>query len=335
MHMADTLVSVAVGTSMTVASTATVGYSIKKIKALDLSDSKIPMMGVMGAFIFAAQMINFTIPGTGSSGHIGGGILLAALLGPYQALLTITSVLLIQALFFADGGLLALGCNVFNLGIIPCFVAYPFIYKLILRKSITPKKLTLASIIATIVGLQLGAFAVVIETTISGITELPFTSFLVLMQPIHLAIGIIEGIITGAVLCFVFRMRKELITAGLVKVTHGGISIKQVLVIFALASLIIGGFLSYFASSKPDGLEWAIHGVMGEEEIANASDAHSGAQQLQDRTSFLPDYSFKGEAEDNLLGTGVSGVVGGIVTLAVVIAAGMAINKYKRAKPKV
>jgi cobalt/nickel transport system permease protein len=177
MHMSDALISTAVGSTMAAVSTGAVGYSIKKIKAADLSDGRIPMMGVMGAFVFAAQMINFTIPGTGSSGHIGGGILLAALLGPYPAFLTITSVLIIQALFFADGGLLALGCNIFNMGFLTCFIAYPLIYKLILRKSITPKKISLAAILAVVVGLQLGAFAVVTETTVSGITELPFMVF--------------------------------------------------------------------------------------------------------------------------------------------------------------
>ncbi len=78
----------------------------------------IPLMGVLGAFIFAAQMINFTIPGTGSSGHLGGGMILAILLGPHAAFLVMASVLTVQALFFADGGLLALGCNIWNLGVL-------------------------------------------------------------------------------------------------------------------------------------------------------------------------------------------------------------------------
>ena len=86
-------------------------------------------MGVPGAFIFAAQMINFTIPATGSSGHLGGGMILAILLGPYAAFLMIASAITVQSFFFADGGLLALGCNIINLGGFPCFIAYPLIYK--------------------------------------------------------------------------------------------------------------------------------------------------------------------------------------------------------------
>ena len=86
-------------------------------------------MGVAGAFVFAAQMLNFAIPGTGSSGHLGGALLLAILLGPEAAFLVMASILAVQALFFADGGLLALGCNIFNLGFFPAFVAYPLVYR--------------------------------------------------------------------------------------------------------------------------------------------------------------------------------------------------------------
>ncbi len=124
MHMADALISPAVGGTMMAAAACVGAYSIKRIK-YDLDEKKIPLMGVMGAFVFAAQMINFAIPGTGSSGHIGGGILLAILLGPYAGFLAMASVLLIQALFFGDGGLLAYGCNLINLGFFTCFIAYP------------------------------------------------------------------------------------------------------------------------------------------------------------------------------------------------------------------
>ena len=115
MHMADALISPAVGGTMWAATAGLTAYSAKKLKD-DLDEHKVPLMGVLGAFIFAAQMINFTIPATGSSGHLAGGMILAILLGPYAAFLTIASVITIQALFFADGGLLALGCNIINMG---------------------------------------------------------------------------------------------------------------------------------------------------------------------------------------------------------------------------
>jgi cobalt/nickel transport system permease protein len=137
--MADALLSPAVGAAMTVVSVAAIGYAVKQVAGDNLDEKKIPMMGVMGALIFAGQMINFTIPGTGSSGHIGGGILLAALLGPFPALLTLASVLLIQCLFFADGGLLAYGANVFNMGVVACLLAYPFVFKPLVKKKLWTK----------------------------------------------------------------------------------------------------------------------------------------------------------------------------------------------------
>ena len=122
MHMADALISPAVGGTAWAAAAGLIGYSSRKLRD-GMDDRQIPLMAVLGAFIFAAQMINFTIPATGSSGHLGGGLILAILLGPYAGFLTLASVLVIQALFFADGGLLALGCNILNLGFFPCFVA--------------------------------------------------------------------------------------------------------------------------------------------------------------------------------------------------------------------
>ncbi|MHB8941892.1 MAG: energy-coupling factor ABC transporter permease, partial [Desulfobacteria bacterium] len=104
MHMADALLSPAVGGTFWAGTIGAIAYASKKLKA-HLDDRKIPLMGVLGAFIFASQMINFTIPGTGSSGHLGGGMILAVLLGPYAAFLVMASVLTVQALFFADGGL--------------------------------------------------------------------------------------------------------------------------------------------------------------------------------------------------------------------------------------
>ncbi|MEJ2040022.1 MAG: energy-coupling factor ABC transporter permease, partial [Desulfosarcinaceae bacterium] len=199
--MADALISPAVGGTMWA---ATAG--------LILDDRKIPLMGVLGAFIFAAQMINFTIPATGSSGHLGGGLILAILLGPYAGFLTMASILTVQALFFADGGLLALGCNIFNLGFFSCFVAYPLIFKRIVKDRTSQGRIFAGSLAAAVVGLQLGAFGVVLETVFSGISELPFGTFVLLMQPIHLAIGIVEGLVTAAVVGFVWKARPELVT---------------------------------------------------------------------------------------------------------------------------
>ena len=134
MHMADALVAPAVAATMYAASTAAAAYSVKKVR-LENDIKKIPVMGVMSAFVFATQMINFTIPGTGSSGHLCGGLLLSVLLGPYAGFLSMISVLLIQCLLFADGGLLALGSNIWNMAFYGCFVGYLLIYRPMVKKS--------------------------------------------------------------------------------------------------------------------------------------------------------------------------------------------------------
>ena len=133
MHMANALVAPAVAGTMYVCSAAAAAYSVKKVR-LENDPKKIPVMGIMGAFVFAAQMINFTIPGTGSSGHIAGGGMLAAILGPEAGFLALVSILAVQCLFFGDGGLLALGCNIINMGFFSCFIGYKLIYKNIINK---------------------------------------------------------------------------------------------------------------------------------------------------------------------------------------------------------
>ena len=167
MHMSDALLSPAVGAVMYGVTAAAIAKAVKETDAEELGQQRLPLMAVSGAFVFAAQMINFTIPGTGSSGHICGGILLAGLLGGGPALLTIASVLLIQCLFFADGGLLALGANIFNMGMIPCLLIYPLLFRPLSRR-MGEKGMPAVTVISCIAGLELGAFCVVLETWSPG-----------------------------------------------------------------------------------------------------------------------------------------------------------------------
>lgn len=330
MHMADALVSPAVGGVMIAASAGTLIYSARKVKE-DLDERKVPMMGVMGAFVFAGQMINFTIPATGSSGHIGGGILLAALLGPYAAFLTISAVLLIQCLFFADGGLLAIGCNMWNMGFYACFLAFPLIYQFIVKKGMNPKRITIGSIIAIIVGLQLGAFSVVLETLASGITQLPFSTFVVLMQPIHLLIAIGEGIVTAALLCFIYNTNPTLLYGYQGTEEKTKLPAKKVILILLVLALLIGGIVAWFASSNPDGLEWAMKNITGTTEFEANGATYDIVAKIQQATAFLPDYSFKNAGDSAAMaGTSVSGIVGGLMTLALAGLAGFIITKSKR-----
>lgn len=344
MHMADALISPAVGGAMLVATAGVAAYSIKKIRN-DMDDKKIPLMGVMGAFIFAAQMINFSIPATGSSGHLGGGLLLSVLLGPYAGFLTMASILTIQALFFADGGLLALGCNIFNLGFFTCFIAYPLIYKMITRKENSSSRMFGAAVLAAVIGLQLGAFGVVLETLFSGKTELPFSTFVLLMQPIHLAIGLVEGLVTAAVVGFVWKARPEIIEKASMGEALGGISMKKVLSGLAVTALFTGAVLSWFASSHPDGLEWAMFKTAGVEELEVNEGVHGALGDVQQKVAFLPDYSFRasgsreepGSAQGEetawpavSTGTSASGVIGGLMTLVLAGIIGISISIAKR-----
>ena len=331
MHMADALLSPAVGGILILISLAAILFSVYKLKQNGLDEKKIPMMAVLGAFVFAAQMINFTIPLTGASGHIVGGILLAALLGPYAALIVLSIVLIIQCLFFGDGGLLAIGCNIFNLSVLTCFIAYPSIFKPIVKNGITPFKLMSASVLAVVVGLQLGAFAVVLETLASGITELPFTTFVALMQPIHLVIGLAEGIITGSVLIYVLKERPELIEKPAAKTSRR--SVKKMTAVLLVSTLLIAGGFSLFASSSPDGLEWSIEGITGSTELEREGGIYDTAANIIQRTAIMPDYGFKSDGEDgSAIGTSTAGITGSILTLMLVAFIGYAV--YYAAKRK-
>ena len=284
----------------------------------NFDNSKIPLMGVMGAFVFAMQMINFTIPGTGSSGHIAGGVMLAALLGSYPAFLVLSAVLIIQALFFADGGLLAYGCNVFNMGFWSCFIAYPLVFKPIAKDYSSNGRIFAASILAGIVGLQLGAFCVVLETLCSGITELPFKVFAGLMQPIHLAIGAVEGVLTGMLIVFLKSARPELFTG---QNAAQSAPLKSVCGYLLLASFAIAGALSLLASENPDGLEWSIFKTTGKEELSASGAVYEFLEKAQAKLSVFADYAIAsmGDGALSAVFAGLAGVL--IVAAAVVLAA--------------
>ncbi len=339
MHMADALLSVPVAATMYAASAVTVGVSVKALKK-DENTAKLPVMAVASALIFAGQMINYTIPGTGSSGHLCGGMLLSALLGPQAGFLSMVVILAIQALFFADGGLLALGANCWNMAFYGCFVGYYLIWRPMMRgrlfaargeKAAMRVKIALASVLGCVLTLQLGAFSVVLETSLSGITELPFAAFAAIMQPIHLAIGAVEGLITAAVLLFVYEARPELLmdTSRTTGTTAGKLSLKSTLAILAVVVVLVGGALSLFASSNPDGLEWSLFGnpdagysenmALDEENYGVTSAASEAAASVQEKTAFLPDYAFQNN--DSAAGTSVSGLVG--AAIVAVAAAGI------------
>ena len=287
-------------------------------------------MGVMGAFVFAAQMINFTIPGTGSSGHLCGGMLLSGMLGPEAGFLTMIGILLVQCLVFADGGLLALGCNIWNMAFYGCFLGGLVIWRFFLRNGVTRRRIVAASLLGSILSLQLGALSVVLETLLSGVTELPFRLFAAAMLSIHLAIGLVEGLITAAVLLFVYEARPELLWTGGAPASGepGRMSRNGAVGVLLAAAAVTAGGLSLLASSLPDGLEWSVQRVTGAPELETASRAAEAAARVQETLSVLPDYAFANS--DSALGTTVSGLAGAAVVLVLCAAVCWVIRSVRR-----
>ena len=317
--MADALVSPPVAITTGLTAMALIGVASSKVSKIRRDDI-IPLMGVMGAFVFAAQMINFSIPGTGSSGHIIGGVLLASMLGPWAAFITLSSVLIIQCLLFADGGLLALGCNIINMASMSCLVAFPLIYRPIAGNSLNKSRIFIASIAACVIGLELGAFLVTCETELSGITALPFGEFLMFMLPIHLAIGVCEGVATALVICFVSAYRPSMLydpSATDKMESYDGASSKKnrfVIVVLIVAALAMAIGFTWIASSNPDGLEWSILNITGDTELAPAQ---------VPATAILPDYDSK-----------LSGLIGGAVVVTALWGICSLIFRKRKAKQR-
>ncbi len=340
MHMADALLSPSVGITFWASAIGALVFAAKRLKE-NLEERLIPLMGVLGAFVFAAQMVNFAIPATGSSGHIGGGMLLAILLGPYAAFIVMASILSVQALFFADGGLLALGCNIWNLGFYTCFIAYPLIYKPLTMKMNSKRRILFASVLSVVTGLQLGALSVVIQSFLSGRTELPFGTFLMLMQPIHLAIGLVEGLVTAGIISYIANTRPDIIQSVSSPMQLSlERSLRKILLIFAVLTVITGGILSWFASNNPDGLEWSIEKTYGRAELPEKNNNITATlKRLQEKTAFLPDYSLKMSEEVREKesvstwvdpGTSLSGIIGAVIVLGFTVVIGFGIRLMRR-----
>ena len=212
MHIPDGFLNTATAATTYVVSAGGVGYSIRQANR-KLGDRHVPLMGVMAAFIFAAQMLNFPVIG-GTSGHLIGGALAAILLGPWAGSLIMACVLIVQCLVFQDGGLTALGANVFNMGLMACFVGY-YLYRAVVSLMGEGRR-------STLVGGFAGAWASVFVASIFCAIELavsgrsPLGVALPAMAGVHALIGIGEGLITAAALAFVTATRADLL--GLQKV---------------------------------------------------------------------------------------------------------------------
>jgi len=207
MHIPDGFVSPATAAVTYVASGAAVAYAARRANAT-LGERQVPLMGVSAAFIFAAQMLNFTVAG-GTSGHLLGGALAAILLGPWVGTLVITAVLAVQALLFQDGGLLALGANVFNMAVVGVWSGYA-VYALLGRLLGEGRLAAMVrGFAAGWLSVVLAALCCAVELALSGTSSWAVT--VPAMGGIHALIGIGEGLITVAVLAFVAVARPDLL----------------------------------------------------------------------------------------------------------------------------
>lgn len=293
MHITGTLISGAVS-AVTGASSggAFIGSGFSKAD----KETNYKLAGYVGAFVFAAQMINFTIPSIDSSGHFAGGFLLACLLGSRTSYMVMALVLAVQAFLFGDGGLVALGCNIFNMGFIPCIVVYPMVQKLLKNKKFHLNKNVLFALGGWL-SVMIGALAVVVETLLSGITNISLASFASNMLTVHALIGIAEAIITVVIVFIVGQLRK----------------VKYQKIFLGITSIVTAGVLSLYASAYPDGLEWSLEKV-GYQEVAATNAVHLFLDQVQGVTAVFNDYQWALDSKY----FSFAGVAGVIAILAIV-----------------
>jgi cobalt/nickel transport system permease protein len=298
MHIPDGFLSVLVSIVLWIVSAAAVGYSLKRV-GQDLGERQVPMMGVLAAAIFAGQMLNFTVAG-GTSGHLMGAAIATILLGPWAAVLVLTCVAGIQALIFQDGGLLALGANIFNMGIVGVAVSY-FTYRTIQRLAGGKRwGIFVGGFAAAWLSIFIASLAVGLQLALSGTS--PANLAVPAMGSIHAVIGIGEGFITLGALAFLFATRPDLIKAGQAK-TAGGAAVWA----GGLAIALILAVATPLASAFPDGLE-RVAEQKGFLDTAQGPLYH-----------ILPDYVFPGVSNE-ALATILAGIVGTLIVFGVTLA---------------
>ncbi len=236
MHLGNGIICPMTAVPMAFAAGGALFYAFKKSKKEFQKASNLSFI-VLTVLVFALQMINFAIPQVGASGHVVGAILLCALLGQNRAFLSMSLILFVQSLLYADGGLMALGCNIFNMGFLACYVAYPYIFKPLKEAN----KPVLASIISSIAALQLASIAVIAEAYFSGSIQGSILNFTLLMQTIHLPIGLFEGLVTAGICALANKIKY-----------------KNFAILTGIVSIFLAGIVSQFKSTNPDGLEWSL-----------------------------------------------------------------------------
>lgn len=289
-----------------------------------------PLAGLVAAFVFAVQMLNFPVA-AGTSGHLLGGALAAILVGPYTGVLCIAVVLLMQGLLFADGGLTALGVNITVMGAVTVVVAYALFRGLVAVLPRTRRSVSVASFVAALVSVPASAAAFTLLYAIGGVTEVPIGSVFTAMVGVHVLIGIGEAAITALTVGAVLAVRPDLVygargLAAPLKLRVGGELVdapadapapapaprshRRVWAGGLIASLVLAGFVSFYASASPDGLEK----VASDKGFDKSVEEHGAAG------SPLADYGVEGVSNARISG-GLAGVIG--VGATVVVGSGI------------
>lgn len=270
-----------------------------------IGERQMPLLGIMAAFIFAAQMINFQVAG-GTSGHLLGGALAAIALGPWAAMLVMTSVIGVQALLFQDGGLLALGTNILNMGMLTALIAYG-LYRVVAQRSRTTRLVVAGG--AAWLSVMGAALATSLQLWLSGTANLRLV--IPAMLGVHALIGLGEALITVAALGFILRTRPDLIDATPARGGRGWI----IGGVIAAVAVVV---LAPLASADPDGLE-RVAQDMGF--LARGQDAPY---------TVLPDYTIPGLGESGL-STIIAGLVGIVVVALLAYGAAYAVRRRRTA----
>ncbi len=306
MHIPDGFLSTMISVIFWVLSIIALAIALKRV-GKDLGERQMPLMGVLAAAIFAGQMLNFTVAG-GTSGHLLGATLATILLGPWAAMIVMTTVVSIQALIFQDGGLLALGTNLFNMGVIGVTVSY-FFYTSI-RKMARGKSwgIFVGGGVAAWFSIVIASLAAALQLSLSGTS--PANIAVPAMGGIHMIIGIGEGLITFGALVFLYSARRDLFNISEAE-PKGGKAIW-------IGGLVLAAFLailSPLASAHPDGLEW----------VAEQNGFLDAVR--EPIFKLVPDYIFPGISNQNLA-TIVAGILG--VLLVFGVALGVAFLRRSR-----
>jgi cobalt/nickel transport system permease protein len=278
LHIPDGFLSTPVALVGWVLAVLVIGYALAQTRE-QLRERQIPLMGVLAAFIFAAQAINVPVGG-GTSGHLLGGALAAILLGPWAAVLIMTCVVSVQALIFQDGGIFVLGFNIINMGVLTSFTGY-FVYQA-LRRALGEgrRSLIIAGALGGWLSMMVGALAVGVQLGVSGTS--PIGLALPAMAAVHAVLGLIEAVITVGALTFITATRPDLLESGQRAPARW--------VTIGLAITLVIAALSPLASPDPDGLERV------------AEDQGFLGSALDPVYNVLPDYTIPGIANETASG---------------------------------